>query len=203
VAHASPGAFGTDAYALAGHLVDLTQVAQERGWVENYGEGLLEFANAGTPGQVFGVPTGAATVGVSYNPEIFAEYNLEVPETFEEFETILATLQANGVTPIAVGALDQWPLGHVWEQLLHANTDFDLLTRLYTLDPTATYEDPAIVEATAKLFEWAELGYFQDNFLATNFADANSLFITGQAAMNIGGTWVATDLARHDQYNVT
>jgi raffinose/stachyose/melibiose transport system substrate-binding protein len=175
-------------------------VAQERGWVDNYGQALLDFANAGTPGHVYGVPTGAATVGVYYNPDIFAQYGLEVPTTFEEFETILATLRENGVTPIAVGALDQWPLGHVWEQLIHSNADFDLLSRLYTLDPEASYEDPSILAATAKLQEWAELGYFQDNFLATNFADANNLFITGQAAMNIGGTWVATDFTVQPEF---
>ena len=202
VANASAGLVGTDAYARAGHLVDLTETAQERGWVDNFGQDLLTFANLFAPDKrTYGIPTGSSTVGVYYNPEIFEQYGLEEPTTFEEFEKILSTLKENGVTPIAVGALDQWPLSHVWEQLTHVNVPFDELTMAYTLDPNANYERPEYLEASAKLQEWAEKGYFQDNFLATNFSDANSLFITGEAAMNVGGTWVMPDFTSQPEFD--
>jgi raffinose/stachyose/melibiose transport system substrate-binding protein len=203
VANATSGLAGTDAYARAGHLVDLTEMAEERGWVDHFGQDLLSFANLFAPEQrTYGIPTGSSTVGVYYNTEIFDQLGLEEPNTFEEFENILKTLKENGITPIAVGALDQWPLSHVWEQLTHVNVPIEEITLAFTLDPAANYERQEYIEATMKLQEWAEKGYFQDNFLATNFADGNSLFITGETAMNIGGTWVMHDFTTQPEFEV-
>lgn len=201
IANTTSGLVGTDAYARAGHLVDLTDTAVERGWVENYGQDLLTFANLFAPDQrTFGIPTFSSTVGVYYNSEIFEEYGLSVPATFEEFENILATLKDNGITPMSVGALDGWPLGHYWEQLVHANVHIDELTKVFTLNPEGDYTAPEFLAATEKLVEWAEKGYFQDNFMASSFADANNLFITGQAAMNIGGTWMMHDFSSQPEF---
>ena len=201
VANASPGLTGTDAYARAGHLVDLTEIAKERGWDKHYSADLLTFANLFAPEKhVYGIPTTSSTVGVYYNPEIFDKYGLKVPETFDEFENILATLKADGVTPFSVGALDQWPLSHYWEQLIHLTTPFDELTRLFELDTTARFDSPTMIQAAAKLQEWAKKGYFAENYLATNFADGNSLFITGKVAMNVGGTWVAYDFTQQPEF---
>lgn len=150
----------------------------------------MTFANLFAPEQrVYGIPTLSSTVGVFYNPEIFDKYGLKVPETFDEFEQILATLKENGVTPFGLGALDGWPIGHYWEQLIHTNAPFDDITNLFMLDKSATFETPEMIAAAAKLREWSDKGYFQDNFLGTSFADGNSVFINGNAVMNVGGTW--------------
>lgn len=190
VANASAGLTGTDAYANAGHLVDLTDIAKERGWDKHYTQDLLNFANINVKDKkIYGIPTLNSTVGVFYNPEIFDKYGLKVPTTFDEFQQILATLKEKGVTPFAVGGLEGWPLGHYWEQLIHLNTPFEDLTRLYVLDPTATFDSPTMIQAAAILQDWAKKGYFQENYLGTNFADSNKVFINGDAAMTVTGTW--------------
>jgi ABC-type glycerol-3-phosphate transport system substrate-binding protein len=56
-----------------------------------------------------------------------------------------------------------------------------------------SYEDPYIVEAAQKTLDWFNAGYLDPNLLSTGFTDANDLFINGQTAMNIGGTWVQQD----------
>ena len=57
-----------------------------------------------------------------------------------------------------------------------------------------------MVAATAKLLEWFEKGYFNEGMLGTSYLDANSLFITGQAAINIGGTWAQPEFATQPEF---
>jgi raffinose/stachyose/melibiose transport system substrate-binding protein len=195
------GAQATDLFASAGHLMDITDHAREQGWLDSYSADLLEFANRAEPGRIFGIPPEQATVGVYYNSEIFDELGLTVPTTFEEFEAILAALKEAGITPIATGGGDAWPLAHVWEQLIHTMVPFEHLTALEVeLDPEARYDIPEMVAAAAKVLEWHEKGYFNQGMLGTGYLDANNLFITGQAALNIGGTWAAPEFATQPDF---
>lgn len=195
------GAQAADLFASAGHLVDLTDHATEAGWLDNYSADLLAYANRAVPGRVFGVPPEQATVGLYYNSQIFDDLGLAVPTTFEEFEAILATLKEADITPIATGGGDAWPLAHVWEQLIHTMVPFEHLTALEVdLDPAARYDIPEMVAAAAKVLEWSEAGYFNEGMLGTSYLDANNLFITGQAAMNIGGTWAAPEFATQPEF---
>jgi raffinose/stachyose/melibiose transport system substrate-binding protein len=120
----------------------------------------------------------------------------------EEFEEHLATIAEAGITPIAVGALDGWPLAHIWDQLLHTSLPYDYIEGLESGDPSVSYDDPRIVEAAARINRWYESGYFQDNMLATSYADGNNLFITGEAAINIGGTWNNATFAEQPDFVV-
>lgn len=195
------GAQAADLFAKAGHLVDLTDHGAAVGWDQAYPEDVVAYANRAEPGRTFGIPTEMQTVGVYYNADVFTELGLSVPTTFAEFESILAALQEAGHTPIATGGSDGWPLAHVWEQLIHTNVPFEQLTALEVeLDPNASYDSPEMVAAAAKLREWYDAGYFQEGMLGTDFLGANSLFITGQAALNIGGTWALPEFASEPDF---
>jgi raffinose/stachyose/melibiose transport system substrate-binding protein len=181
--------------------VDLTDHGAEAGWLDKYPEDLLAYANQAEPGRIFGVPPEQATVGVYYNSQIFEDLGLEVPTTFAEFEAVLKAIKDAGITPIATGGGDAWPLAHVWEQLIHTNVPFEHLTALEVeLDPEARYDTPEMIAATEKLKEWSDKGYFNDGMLGTSYLDANSLFITGQAAINIGGTWAQPEFATQPEF---
>lgn len=200
IAAVPPLTQGSDRYALAGHLEDLTEIAVERGWTDNYSAAVLAYNNAGTPGHIYGVPYALTTVGVYYNSDIFAELELEVPETFAEFEAILATLADAGYIPITVGALDGWPLDHVWSQIVHTNIEIEHIARLEMLDPDVAYDAPELIEASEKLLEWAQRGYLDTNMLSTSYADSNSMFINGDAVMSVTGTWAQADFTDQPEF---
>ncbi len=193
VATVPPVAVGTWLYAEAGHLVDFTDIAAEGGWLENFDERAIEINNAPFEGRVYGIPYEWTGVGVYYNQAIFDELGLTPPETMAAFEEIMAATRDAGYLPVSVGALDAWPLQHVWSQLAHTNMPYDGLLALEELDPEASYNVPELIEAGEKIVEWTEQGYLDPNMLSTSFVDANNLFINGEAAMNIGGTWVQAD----------
>lgn len=202
VAYASPGPSHGGAYAEAGHLVDMSTAAEELGWADHYAQSVIAYNNPGYPDTLYQMPFDLVTVGVYYNSEIYAELGLEPPATLEEFEEQLATIKDAGITPISVGALDGWPLGHIWDQLLHTSVPYEYIESLESKDPSAGFDDPRIVAAAERVNTWNENGYFQDNVLATSYADGNNLFITGEAAINIGGTWNNATFAEQPEFEV-
>lgn len=183
--------------AQAGHLVDLGPIGEERGWFDNYNTNATDVNNRGLGG-VFGIPYEWTVVGVYYNTEIFESVGLQPPGSFAEFEAILADLHGAGITPISVGGLDGWPLMHVWQAVVHGNVEYEVLRGLEDKDPTFSYEHPGIIEAAEKVVEWAEAGYIDENAVSTSFVDANNLFLNGDVAMNVGGTWVQSDFRQAD-----
>lgn len=176
----------------AGHLLELTAIGEERGWWNKYDMKAIEFNNRALDG-IYGVPYEWTAVGVFYNTEIFAQYGLEPPADLAEFEALMQTLVNNGVTPISVGGKDGWPLVHVFQALVFTNAEYEVLRGLEDRDTSYTYEDPYIIEAAQKTLDWFNAGFLDPNLLSTGFTDANDLFINGQTAMNIGGTWVQQD----------
>lgn len=200
IAYVSPLDQGSGLYAAGGHLLDLTQIAQDLGWTERFPQRIIDYNNVSNDGKYFGIPYSELTVGVYYNTRIFEELGLVRPETFEEFESIMATLLAEGYTPVSVGGLTGWPLAHVFEQLLHLTTPLEHIAQLEQLNSEYRYDAPEIIEAAEKTLEWHEAGYYNSDLLSTSYADANTLFITEQVAMNIGGTWAAPEFAAAEDF---
>lgn len=205
--------FGNQGYTVDGPLVEaglilpLDAYYDAYGWNDWYGDGAkaqFRFTEDGMDfgaGNLYGIAESADFVGVYYNVDKLAALGLEVPTTFAEFEAALATIKDAGITPIATGGGDAWPLAHVWEQLIHGNVPFEQLTALEVdLDPTARYDSPEMIAATAKLLEWYEKGYFNEGMLGTSYLDANNLFINEQAAINIGGTWAQPEFATQPEF---
>lgn len=200
IAYVSPLDQGAGLYARGGHLLELTDIAEELGWTERFPMQIVEYNNVANPGQIFSFPYQELMVGVYYNEEIYAELGLERPTTFEEFEAILAAVKDAGYTPVSVGGLTGWPLAHVFEQLLHLTTPIEHIAQLEQLNPDYNYDADTIVDAAAKTLEWHEAGYFNDDLLSTSYADANTLFVTEQVVMNIGGTWAAPEFGAAETF---
>ena len=54
---------------------------------------------------------------IYYNKAIFEKYNLEVPQTYEQFKQVVKTLSEGGIAPIALGNKDRWT-GSLWYMYL-------------------------------------------------------------------------------------
>lgn len=171
-----------------GLLLDLTPYVKQQGWDQRF-DMEMNLAYNPWPGQVYGMAYDIVTIGAYYNKDIFAELGLEPTESWEEFEAMLATLKDNGVTPFVTAGLDSWPLDHYFYALAHLTTPYEEIEKVWTLQPDGDYAHPGFVEAVTILKDWMDKGYFNEDFMAVGNADARDLFITGQTAMFIAGTW--------------
>ena len=130
-----------------------------------------------------------------YNKDIFAENGWEVPKTFSEFEELLAKIKEAGITPISQ-CYEDWSLLFIWEPVMSA---YDPEYTRGLDDYTSKADGPGASGSLQKLVDWANAGYFGDNWLGViNSDDALLGFTTGNAAMLIGGTWTISSI---DQNN--
>ena len=193
VAYADAGFANGIAYAKAGRLLDLTEGIAKYGWDKRFNIATNQgwWWDHFFPGQIFGLPYDMTTVGVYYNKEILDDLGLQVPKTFDEFQTLLATIKEKkpDMAVMTAGIGEGWPASHVFDQIAHSTVPYEELKKILLLSPDGNWNQPGFVEAAKILKDWGDKGYFEDNFMATGDEDALNIFLQGKSALYIGGAW--------------
>lgn len=184
--------------ARAGQILSLAEYDAQYGWSERFAEGLLARCRFTPDGQTFGegelwgLPAESEIVGFYYNKQIFADNDLAVPTSFEEFETLLATLRENGVEPLVFGILtDAYQANHLFGEIHGTNTTREYLDSLIYRRGTVDFTDPSILWAAQKVVEWKDAGYLFEDFAGNSADDAQALFTSGVGAILMQGSWAA------------
>ena len=137
-------------------------------------------------GKQYCVPLNVAYWGMFYNKHVFAKYGLQEPKTWSDFENILSTLKAKGVTPMYQTST---LFSFVWFEQLLAGTDPDTYNALAT--GKAKYTDPAVVNAMKLWRQQEKAGYFTDPSIKTQ---PDALLKSQSVAMVPFGTWFNTSM---------
>lgn len=130
-----------------------------------------------------------------YNKDMFKENGWKVPKTFSEFETLLASIKKEGITPISM-AYAPWSLLFLYEpMMLGSAPDYTAGLEDYSVKAT----DQPARDAMQKLVDWSKEGYFGDNWFGVLDNSAQILaFTTGKAAMNVAGSWDAATISMNN-----
>ncbi|MDG5471625.1 extracellular solute-binding protein [Jeotgalibacillus sp. ET6] len=137
--------------------------------------------------ETYGLPLELNIAPIYYNKAIFEEYGLEVPETYEEFQEIVKTLEENGVAPIALGNKDRWT-GSLWYMYLADRIGGpEVLTQ--AINREGTFEDPALAQAAEEIQTLVDANAFNRGFNGLSNDEGKSEFMNGNAAMYMMGTW--------------
>ncbi|PDO09561.1 MAG: ABC transporter substrate-binding protein [Candidatus Reconcilbacillus cellulovorans] len=137
-------------------------------------------------GKTYALPIELNICPIYYNKEIFAKYNLNPPQTYDDFLNIVKTLVQNGVAPIALGNKDRWT-GSMWFMYLANRIGGDALNK--AIARQGSFEDPSIVQAAQRVQELVDLQAFIKGFNGLSNDEAKSEFMSGKAAMYLMGTW--------------
>lgn len=169
-------------YAKAGKLLDLSDLVDFRYFDES------DLWRETLDGRCYGVPwlTFDSRI-VYYNADMFRKYGWEIPETFTEFENLLEEIKQAGITPISITPHDSYSLLFLWEPIL---------TAMYPEYASGLEEESSDLlgepakAAMQKMLDWAEAGYFgEDWYDVASGGDQGLQFTSGEAAMNVCGTW--------------
>ena len=174
----------------AGLLTDLTEVADERGWdVNNTVQdiGLYEDGLMGS-GQRYGITNYGEYVAMWYNEDLFDEYDLAIPETLDELESVMQTFVDNDITPLALGSAD-YPGPHLLYVLALQNMDDASLAAYQRFDGDVDWD--AWQSAAQRVVDWTEKGYISTDSTGIEAEDAGNGFIAGNYPLFYSGTWWA------------
>ena len=120
-----------------------------------------------------------------YNTDLYKKYNLEVPVTWDEFFANCETLKANGVTPIAITGIDQWPILRYFAMMPFRMVDNDWAKKVVTGQASVTDQ---YGQAAMEFIQTAG-AYFQEGWSTMDYNTTLNLFLGGKAAMHHTGTW--------------
>lgn len=191
----APGLFtwwsGVDLKTLAdaGIVEDLTSLWEDyiipNGVPENVTDSLT------FDGKIYAAPYSIIYSTIVYNKDIFDQYGLKEPETFEEFENVCQTLVDNGVTPLGVDAGNGlW--GFKWFECLVAAYDPQLY--LDICENKVKYTDERIVDVMNKWQEMYDKGFFS---IPLDQTDLHKAEASGEIAMQESADYEAINLCEN------
>lgn len=151
-------------------------------------------------GQMVSLPYQYNLEGIFYNKEIFAELDIDEPQTWDELLDANDTLLAAGYTPMAEAGAAAWPVTRLIGMYAYRLAGPDAMTAIR--DDEAKLTDPDYVEAAQAVADLAAAGYFGDGFISKDPAAATNDFLTGKAAMKYDGTWLLSNINNEDENQI-
>lgn len=173
---------------------DLTEYGEANGWSDLYTAGAMNLVTLG--GEISGIPTSYNVIGVYYRTDLFKQYDLEVPKTIEEFESVCATLKQNGITPMDTAGLNGWHVMRWIEQFIEYEAGADMHDELQSL--STSWDCDAVKKGLERYEKYCKEGYFPDGFITANPDDTYMAFGMGSAAMDIQGQWYDSTLQNNE-----
>ena len=147
---------------------------------------VLRAAQSKEDGTTYGVPFAYQTMQMFYNKTMFDEMGLTEPKDWDEFIDLQEKLLDEGVTPMALGAREDWvlPMFHdIVGSAHYGGADFEKKV----LAGDADFTDPGYVESLQIVKDMQK--YLDKNVTAIAVADAVLQFTSGQAAQWPGGSF--------------
>lgn len=175
-------------YVEAGLFEDVSDI-----WEGQLSEELASTKGAMTiDGAQYGVPYTYYQWGVYYRADIFAEYGLTEPNTWEEELANCQTLLDNGVKCYTIGTKFLWTAGGWFDYLNMRTNGYDFHARLTNGEESWTSDE---VRATfANWQQLVDMGAFIDDHQNYSWQEALPFMANGEAAAYLMGNFAVAPL---------
>lgn len=138
-------------------------------------------------GKPYGVPFIATSHGIYYNQDLFTQFELDVPTTWEELLSTAQTLKDNTIIPFANASGDPWTIAELVFMNLAPTFIGGREGRQMYLSGERCFDDSHIVAVFEAIQDIAP--FLPDNQGLLAYSDSLQLFLQGKAAMWLGGSW--------------
>jgi glucose/mannose transport system substrate-binding protein len=177
-----------DTWVTTDYMEPLDDLFAQEGWNDIFPQGVLDIVSF--DGHPYSVPVNIHRANVLwYNKSVLEDNNIDPPESFDDFFAAADTLQAAGITPLALGDSEIFASSQLLETTLMGTLGADAYNGLWTGD---TDWDGAEVTRALENFQ-KMLTYVNDDHSSLTWDQANQLVIDGDAAMTIMGDWLEGD----------
>lgn len=175
-------------YVEAGLFEDVSDL-----WDGQIGEELASTKGALTiDGAQYGVPYTYYQWGVYYREDIFNEYGLTEPETWEQELANCQTLLDNGIKCYTIGTKFLWTAGGWFDYLNMRTNGYDFHARLTNGEESWTSDE---VRATFENWKTLiDMGAFIDDHQTYSWQEALPFMVNGEAASYLMGNFAVAPL---------
>lgn len=136
-------------------------------------------------GKAWASPFQWGQVSFFYNKALFEQAGLDATtiKTWDDFLAAVKTLKDAGITPLAGGGGDKWPIHFYWSYLAMRELGKDGFAAAKNGEG---FTGEGFVRASEKLIALGALEPFQQGYLGASWPDTQAVFADGRAAMILG-----------------
>jgi raffinose/stachyose/melibiose transport system substrate-binding protein len=171
---------------------DITQRINEDGFKDSFYPAAVQ--NFSFDGKYYGLPNDVAPEVLFYNKELCQKAGVD-PTQIHYWEDLIEAVKkckAAGITPMAVGGKDKWPL-HFYTALLMMRILGKDGMQSVIQDKNGGFRNPEVLKAFQLYKDFTTLEPFQKGYLANSYAEAAGTFHDGNTAFHLMGTWDLTE----------
>ncbi|XNG97422.1 ABC transporter substrate-binding protein [Vibrio cyclitrophicus] len=139
-------------------------------------------------GKQFGVPYTYYQWGIYYRKDIFEQYGIGEPKTWDDLKSASATLKENGVAPFAIGTKYLWTAAGWFDYINMRTNGLDFHIQL--MEGKVSYSDERVKKTFANWAELVEPGYYLENHASYSWQEAQPFLYNGKAAMYLMGNFI-------------
>lgn len=164
----------------AGVLEDIAPAMQ--GYKDNLSQSAVDAFTV--DGKIYGVPYGVSQVGFMANKDLLAKAGVDAGKivTYDDLLDAVKKLKAAGITPLAVGGADKWPVHFYWTNLaMRLGGKAAIQAALKGQD--GGFEGETFQKSGELFKQLVDLQPFQNGFLGFKSQQAIGHFGDGKAAL--------------------
>jgi raffinose/stachyose/melibiose transport system substrate-binding protein len=175
----------------AGFCQGITKAIEEGGFKDTfYPAGIQNFTYEG---KSYGLPNDVGPIVFWYNKELCQKAGVDPTKIiyWEDLIDAAKKCQAAGITPLAAGGKDKWPLHFYPTMLMMRILGREGMLAAYD-GKNGGFDNPKVVEAFQLYKDLAAVQPFQQGFLASTYPEAAGTFHDGKTAFHLMGIWDLT-----------
>ncbi|MDJ0339618.1 extracellular solute-binding protein [Cryobacterium sp. PH31-O1] len=158
-------------------------------------------ATADYPGRTSVIPYSLTAASVLYNRDLFEQYGVAVPTTWDELVRVCEVFLAAGISPFFNTYKDTWTVAQgLFDYTVGGMLDVSAFFTKLKTEGTAVDARSAVSfqkdfeEPMTRLGELAK--YANSNAASRGYGDGNLAFAQGKAAMYLQGPWALNEFAK-------
>jgi len=191
----TPGPSFVYELAQAGQLLPLDDLADQFGWKDIFVPWALNLGKV--DGKLYSLPHEQETLILYYNKTLFEQNGWEPPTNIDEMMALAETIAAADIIPFSHANAEwrpsnEWFMGEFFNHIAGPPKVYEALTG------KLSWEDPDFLVAVEKLNEMQQQGWFMgglDRYYTVTGDERRAALGSGEAAMNIEGTWFLSDIS--------
>jgi raffinose/stachyose/melibiose transport system substrate-binding protein len=180
----------------AGQVREISDFYEEYGWEDRFPNWIKERLSS-ADGEIYGVPFRARGMGLWYRTDMFEEYGLAEPTTYEELEGVCTVLAENGKYCASFGGQFGWHTMRLVDYFLEDTCGQETHDAINAR--TDTWNQQCVIDAFARLKSWVDNRWLVPDFLGVAPNDARMPMYLGDAAMVYEGGWFESALIADGQ----
>ncbi|ACL76460.1 ABC transporter substrate-binding protein [Ruminiclostridium cellulolyticum] len=177
---------------MANKLADLTDMlTKDSEWMDSFKGNYFDLTTYNN--RIYGIPFELVFEGMFINKDLFQQFNVKIPQNYEELKNAINIFNKHNITPIAYNATAEG--SYIYQNMIASLGGNDGVENYMVNNQI----NKCYIDAMKYMKELHKMHAFPTDLISITSEERNNLFIKKQAAMIVQGSWFAAYFGKFDK----